>query len=280
MSKWTTFLDEVVQCVGRMNLLHDKLRSESPNSLNNEALESLSNYVKEAHGTCERLCNECSANFRWHEYEGERILIILELGQPDPKVDLDGYHQVVNSFRLSPNHPELQFDWDAIGASRRKILPSLQQIALRKRDKDTGVARRNDVYGTVFSALPKESLSPFERLILAQVSFDEIFGFGPIAPYLRIFGIVEMGADYRFHADGHELDVSFDNEDHRSQILGLFKQYPIRETRANGNVAMLNETRCGLSVPPELVQKIEDSKTLFDRKVGVLERLGLANKRK
>lgn len=115
---------------------------------------------------------------------------------------------------------------DALKQKKREIVSSIEKMmAPPKPSLSDKIGRRNAEL--VFSESEKHT--PLEGIFLYQTIADELFGYGPISPYIRNFKIVEMTEDGSFTADGKVATIEFDSEQHRIETLGLLKLVPKEE---------------------------------------------------
>lgn len=76
-------------------------------------------------------------------------------------------------------------------------------------------------------------LTKFEQGLMLEQVLDEIFGFGPLGPFLRdpvVENPIEMMPDYSWWSQGQKLPMRFDNNHHRDDVLRKLKRQRGRTT--------------------------------------------------
>lgn len=76
-------------------------------------------------------------------------------------------------------------------------------------------------------------LTKFEQGLMLEQVLDEIFGFGPLGPFLRdpvVENPIEMMPDYSWWSQGRRLPIQFDNNHHRDDVLRKLKRQRGRTT--------------------------------------------------
>ncbi len=139
-------------------------------------------------------------------------------------------------------------------------------------------AMHTALYEKIF--VPSNQFPPFLQIMLIQEVCDEIFGYGPLSPFIRVFPEMEMLQDGSFRAlkqvvgvkeivpVDKPLQVEFDNDLHREEVLALFK-LNCRSVTEDGFVEYTREDTWKMRIPKGIAEVIESKQTHME-KLGLL----------
>lgn len=128
--------------------------------------------------------------------------------------------------------------------------------------------------------VPSNQFPPYLQMVLIQEVCDEIFGFGPLSPFIRIFPEMEMLEDGSFKAlkqvvgvkdivpVDKPLHVEFDDELHREEVLALFKLN--RRSNTDDFVEYTQPETWKVRIPKGIAEVIESKQTRME-KLGLLK---------
>ena len=129
-----------------------------------------------------------------------------------------------------------------------KFKPNLELIKERKQENieslrqflsSIDILEDNDVPDEKLDLIKKKAteiaygdpapLSKYEQGILLENMLDELFGFGPLTPYIKdpeVENPIEMTLDGSFYANGKRLDIRFDSIKHKLDIIARIQKMP------------------------------------------------------
>jgi hypothetical protein len=151
-----------------------------------------------------------------------------------------------------------------ISKAKREYMKSLESliIGLSPLSKNSRHPITQETLKLVFNT--SSSLLPTDRIILLSQLFDELFGYGPLGPFRVAYGDIQLNLDGTFSAGDKSLNVQFDSQEHRKEILALFK-IENKDIADDGFVeyGLSNSTK--FRVPASVVPEIETSLTRFEK---------------
>lgn len=167
---------------------------------------------------------------------------------------------------------------DLLTHEKQQLVLFVEDLLRTSDEAVTATAIQDALCDKIF--VQSNQFPPFLQLVLIQEVCDEIFGFGPLSPFIRVFPEMEMLQDGSFRAlkqvvgvkdivpVDQPLQVEFDNDLHREEVLALFK-LNCRSHTEDGFVEYTQPDSWKIRIPKAIAEVIESKETRME-KAGLL----------